>query len=72
MLQNLYLFLYQRTALHIAVEEGQENTVKSLVEEKADVNIRDIDGVSENTLLTVDYMLYLVVIGVEHTLPGHH
>ena len=42
----LIFFHNQRTALHIAVREGQEYTVKSLVDQGADINIRDNDGVS--------------------------
>ena len=41
------LFLNQRTPLHIAVREGQEYTVKSLVDKGADISIKDNDGVSE-------------------------
>ena len=39
-------FLYQQTPLHIAVREGQEYTVKSLVAKGANVSIRDNYGVS--------------------------
>ena len=41
-----FISLNQRTPLHIAVREGQEYTVKSLVENGADVNSKDKDGVS--------------------------
>ena len=43
----LFVFSYQRTPLHIAVREGQEYTVKSLVENGASVNSKDKDGVSD-------------------------
>ena len=43
-----FQFLYQRTPLHVAVEEGGECTVESLVENfKADINSKDSDGVSK-------------------------
>ena len=45
MSSHFYSF-YQRTPLHIAVKEGYEHTVKSLVEKGADVNIPDNKGVS--------------------------
>ena len=35
----------QRTPLHIAAEGGHVNTVKSLVNNRADINIKDNDGV---------------------------
>ena len=41
-----FLFPYQQTPLHIAVREGQEYTVECLVANKADVSIKDNDGVS--------------------------
>ena len=42
-------FLYQRTPLHIAVEEGRECTVESLVGDfKAGINNKDNDGVSKS------------------------
>ena len=40
-------FFVQQTPLHIAVREGQEYTVKSLVENGANVNSKDKDGVSD-------------------------
>ena len=51
---NLFFnFSCQRTPLHVAVEEGQECTVESLVEKyQADVNNKDIDGVSKGSLFT--------------------
>ena len=39
--------------MHVAVEEGQECTVESLVEKyQADINNKDIDGVSKGSLFT--------------------
>ena len=49
----LKIFFCQRTPLHIAVEEGQECTVETLVEKyKADINYKDKDGVSEGPVFT--------------------
>ena len=47
-------FLYQWTPLHIAAREGHDDTVKFLVENKADVNNISVDGVSVTILLIVD------------------
>ena len=49
---------YQWTALHIAVREGGEHTVKCIVGDEADVNIKGSEGVSICDLvylLKVDY-----------------
>ena len=43
---------YQWTPLHFAVREGQEFTVKSLVESGANVSSKDNDGV--NTYVPTD------------------
>jgi len=40
------LFLTQKTPLHVAASEGHGYTVKFLVKERADVNIKDRTGVS--------------------------
>ena len=49
----IFQFLYQRTPLHVVVEEGQECTVESLVVNyQADINIKDIDGVSRGPVFT--------------------
>ena len=37
---------YQRTLLHLAVEEGREDTVKYLVQKGASIDTKDGDGVS--------------------------
>ena len=47
---------HQMTPLHIAVEGKHLGTVKYLVGQRADTNIKDYNGVSTTTvLLTVDY-----------------
>ena len=43
---TVLILFCQRTPLHIAVREGQEYTVKSLVKNGAKVNSQDEDGVS--------------------------
>ena len=40
------LFLKQWTPLHIAAREGHMNTVELLINNGADINIQDTDGVS--------------------------
>ena len=40
--------------MHIAAKEGNEYTIKGLVEQKADINTKDNDGVSEIILLLED------------------
>ena len=47
-------FFYQRTPLHVAVSEGQESTVKFLVDRKADLIIKDYRGVSSRMKLLTD------------------
>ena len=45
--------LCQRTPLHVAVEEGQECTVETLVEKYgANINFKNKDGVSEGPVFT--------------------
>ena len=39
-------FLKQWTPLHIAAREGHMNTVELLINNGADINIQDTDGVS--------------------------
>ena len=53
----MFLSVYQRTPLHIAVREGQEHTVDCLVMEGADINIKDNDGVSEAVVLVLNYSI---------------
>ena len=43
---SIVFSFYQQTALHIAVRDGQERTVESLVKGGANVNIEDDNGVS--------------------------
>lgn len=40
--------------MHIAVRQGDVNTVKTLLGQGADPNVKDEDGVSETVLLMVD------------------
>ena len=41
--------LHQLTPLHLAAERGRYNLVKYLVDQSADVNIQDLDGVKLQT-----------------------
>ena len=43
---SLYMYVSQRTPLHIATENGYKYTVESLVKNEADISISDHDGVS--------------------------
>ena len=45
----LYLSIMQRTPLHIAVKEFRVKTAEFLVDNKADINSKDKDGVCETT-----------------------
>ena len=40
------LSLHQSTPLHVAARRGHANIVKCLIDEGADINIKDDDGVS--------------------------
>ena len=44
-------FLNQRTPLHVAASNGRDYTVEYLVEKGADINIKDMAGVSMTILL---------------------
>ena len=44
-------FSYQQTPLHVAASKGRDYTVKMLVKEGADMNIKDKKGVSEKLYL---------------------
>ena len=47
-------FSHQRTPLHVAASEGHDyTTVECLVNQRADMNIKDKDGVRETILLVV-------------------
>ena len=46
--------LYQRTPLHIAAREGNDDTVKFLVKKGAKINDINVDGVSVTIALMVD------------------
>ena len=46
-----FCFLYQCTPLHVAASKGRDYTVKWLVKKRADMNIKDNNGVSETKLL---------------------
>ena len=54
----LLVSLYQRTPLHIAVEEGQEYTVECLVKIGADINIQDNDEVTDTILAVAKLCCY--------------
>ena len=43
---SLYMYVSQRTPLHIATENGYKYTVESLVNKEADISISDHEGVS--------------------------
>ena len=45
------LFLNQRTPLHVAASKGHDYTVECLVNERADISIKDNAGVSMTILL---------------------
>ena len=47
--------LYQQTALHIAARKGRDYTVKCLVEQGANIIIRDKDGVGVTALAVLFY-----------------
>ena len=51
-LQYLSLSLYQLTPLHMAVRDGNEQTLKFIVDNGADIDIKDDSGVSETLVLT--------------------
>ena len=42
---SIFLFLHQMTPLHLAAESGRIKMVNYLVEQGADVNIQDNNGV---------------------------
>ena len=44
---KLFLPLCQQTPLHMVVRQGQMHTVECLVDQRADINIKDNDGVSK-------------------------
>ena len=48
---NLLLFSYQQTPLHVAASKGHDYTVECLVNKRADMNIKDKKGVSEKLYL---------------------
>ena len=47
----LFLSLHQQTPLHIAASKNYEHTVKCLVDEGADINIKDNTGVGIHVIL---------------------
>ena len=51
-LQYLSFSLCQLTPLHMAVKDGNEQTLKFIVGNGADIDIKDGSGVSETLLLT--------------------
>ena len=48
-------FSYQQTPLHVAASNGRDYTVERLVKKKADINIKDKNGVREIILLIIVY-----------------
>ena len=44
-------FSYQQTPLHVAASKGHDYTVERFVKKRADLNIKDKNGVSEKLLL---------------------
>ena len=51
-LQFLSLSLYQWTPLHMAVKDGNEHTLKFIVDSGAAIDIKDDSGVSDTLILT--------------------
>ena len=51
-LQYLSLSLYQLTPLHMAVKDGNEQTIKFIVDNGATIDIKDDSGVSETLIVT--------------------
>ena len=51
------LFFNQRIPLHIAAREGRDYTVKFLVEQRAEINSKDKDGVS----MTIKWFIVLLI-----------
>ena len=43
---NENTFSYQKTPLHVAASKGRDYTVECLVKKGADMNIKDLNGVS--------------------------
>ena len=65
-----YFLIYsphQSTPLHKAAYEGHVHVVRCLVEQSADINIKDEDGVSEREY-TADCKLVLLVRVCFHSL----
>ena len=64
MVDHVQLFLFysphQSTPLHKAANEGHVHIVRYLVEQGADINIKDVNGVSEQQY-TADCKLVLLV-----------
>ena len=51
--QNLSLSLSQQTPMHTAAKDGNEYTMKGLVNLGADINIKDINGVRDTIILNL-------------------
>ena len=57
---------HQMTPLHMAVEGKHLGTVKYLVGQGADTNVKDDNGVSNaSVLLTVDYYCCLTIVNLQ-------
>ena len=61
--QSLFLSFCQQTPLHIAASKNYERTVECLVDEGADINIKDKDGVSTtHTTVGILYVIHVHTI----------
>ena len=59
---GLFLSLHQQTPLHIAASKNYERTVECLVDEGADINIKDNTGVGVILYVTVVPYIYIFFI----------
>ena len=59
----------QRTPLHIAVKKFRVKTTEFLVDNKADINSQDNDGVSLGDYLVIIY-IYIYLCSLSLLFPG--
>ena len=57
---GLFLSLHQQTPLHIAASKNYERTVECLVDEGADINIKDNTGVGVILYTTVGTIYFFI------------